>query len=70
MTRNILVNREVVEFNIYASNVYQASLIFKAIKRILGEHYEDAQCISSGQRSVAAVGVYCFSFRIKSFVSS
>ena len=69
-TGNFLVNREVIEFNIYSSNFYEASLIFKAIKAILRSEYEDAQCISSGQRPTALPGVYCFSFRIKAMVSS
>lgn len=69
-TANFLVNREVMEFNIYAGNFYEASLIFKSIKAILRSNYEDAQCISSGQRPTALTGVYCFSFRIKAMVSS
>lgn len=69
-TDNHKVNREIVEFNIYAPNIYKASQIFKAIKKVLNEKYKDAQVFSPGQQDVPIVGMYCFSFRIKTMVGS
>jgi len=68
-TGNFLVNREVVEFNIYCSNFNEASLIFKAIKKLLRANYKDAQCISSNEKGTVT-GLYCFSFRIKTFIGT
>lgn len=69
-TGNYLVNRSPIEINVYAMNRYQASLVYKAIHRLLKEHFEDAQIIWEGQRSTPLQGMYCYSMRIKQFVES
>jgi hypothetical protein len=66
---NYLVNRVPIEINIYAENNYRASLIYKAIKRLFKEHFEDAQVIHEGQRGTSQ-GIYCYNLRVKQFVES
>ena len=69
-TGNFLVNRAPVEINIYATSFYQASLVYKCIKRLLKANYEDAQIVYEGQRGTPMQGIYCYSMRIKQFVES
>ena len=69
-TGNYLVNFAPIEINIYAQNYYQCSLIFKAVRRLLGSNFEDAQIVQSGQRSTPLQGIYCYSLRVKAFVGS
>lgn len=68
-TRNYLVIRPPVEFNVYCSNFYEASLIYKAIHRLLTENYEDAQ-VGVGYQRATVSGIYCWSFRVKTMVRS
>lgn len=69
-TANYLLNRETIEVNIYTKNFYEAGNIFKIIHGILSKNFEDAQFINAAQRSLPVSGVYCFSLRFKTFVSS
>lgn len=69
-TANYKVNREVIEINVYAVNFNEAGLIYKAIHKLFNDNFESMQTINAAQRSLPVGGVYCFSFRVKSFVSS
>lgn len=69
-TGNYMVNRVPIEINVYAVNRWQASLVYKAIKRLLKEHFDDAMIVHEGQRNTPLQGMYCYSMKIKQFVSS
>lgn len=69
-TQNYLVNREVLEVNIYTANVFRASLICKAILRIFKATFPEMQCTTPCQAGCAVVGIVRYSFRGKNLVGS
>ena len=70
LTGNHLVNRDLVEINLYAVNFYEAGRLYKEVHRILNENFEDCQVISPYDRGIPVGGVFCWSFRVKTFVKS
>lgn len=67
---NHLVNKEVLEVNIYTSGVYKASLIYKEIHRIFKEKYKEVHCTTPCQAGCPVAGIVCYSFRAKFIVGS
>ena len=68
-TGNFLVLRPPIEFNVYCAGFYSASLIYKAITKLLKANYDDAE-VSVGMQRGTVSGIYCFSWRVKAFVGS
>ncbi len=67
-TANYLVNKEVIEFNLYVGNINEADGIYKAIKRILGR--DDYQCTTACQAGCPRQGILRYRFTAKTLVSS
>ena len=69
-TSNYLVNKEMLELNIYASNLYQATLIYKEVKRIFNDKYPEMHRTNPCQAGCPVAGIVRYMFRAKPLVGS
>ena len=68
--KNYKVNRSTLEFNIYTPTLDNAGEIFRELKKILQENFEEAQIYYAGQASSGVSNVYRWNFRVHLLVSS
>ena len=68
--KNYLTNKGTLEFNIYCSYISEAEVIYKAIKVILENNYEDLQVTYSGQGGCPIADIYRYIFRVRPLTSS
>jgi hypothetical protein len=69
ITRNILVNRGLLEVNIYSSERYFAGQIKKRINKILKDNFE-IQIVAEGQISMPTANIYGYKIRYRPLVWS
>jgi len=69
-TNNFLVNKGLLEVNIYSPTRGIASSIYSAIDDILKDNYEDMIIVAEGQVNSAITGCYCYRVRYKPLVNS
>ena len=69
-TGNHLVNNGVLELSIYTSTRYDAMRLFKVLKELLQNRYEDFSIVHEGQIPSGVVGIYQYSIRFSPFISA
>lgn len=67
-TKNYLVNEAVIEFDIYGKYKGLMTKLFKAINKVLKEHYEDMRLVAEGSCDSPVTGLYLYIFRVKPLV--
>jgi hypothetical protein len=69
-TGNHLVLRSPIEFNVYCESFDSAMVIYKVIRRIIKDKFKELTVNGGHQRSTPLSGTFCWSFRVRTLVSS
>lgn len=69
-TKNYLVNKGVLEIEIFAPNRYIAKLISDRTNDLLKATFEDFKIISEGQKYSGLQNIYCYCIRYMPLISS
>lgn len=68
--KNHMFNKELLEFNIYVSNLSRASDIYKRIKNVLKINCKDMRCTTPVQSGCPVSGILRYTFRTRPIVGA
>ena len=69
-TENYLVNKGLLQFDIYCGSRYSAQRISTVIKRILNDNFEDFKVVFEGQRYAFNPSIYKYAIRVKPLITA
>lgn len=69
-TENYLVNKGLLQFDLYCDSRYSAQRISTVIKRILNDNFEDFKVVFEGQRYAFNPSIYKYAIRVKPLITA
>ena len=69
-TENYLVNKGLLQFDLYCDSRYSAQRISTVIKRILSDNFEDFKVVFEGQRYAFNPSIYKYAIRVKPLITA